>query len=451
MARMRAPQLAATARVESAGVGRTRPRPAVRKKATSLLVPLFIFSLALPFIIFLGPIRLSPYRILLIALFLPCLFAWLTGACGKIRAPDFLVLAYCLWAAAAMVINHDAAFAVEPAGILLIETFGTYLLARWLIRDAESFRAMVRALVGLITLFIPFAVYETLTGNPILLETFRKVYTVHHNEIMEPRWGFDRVQGTFAHPILFGVFCSTGFTLAIYVLAYGKSLFHQALRAAPSLITVFLSFSSGPLSALVAQIGIIAWDRVLHNFRYRWRVFAGCFAVMYVAIDVLSNRTPIQVMIHYFAFNSHTAFNRIRIWDYGSAEALRHPVFGIGFNEWVRAWYMSASMDMFWLIHAVRFGLPAALFFTLAVAVILFGLGRMKTDNPMLSSYRTGYIITMGGLCVAGWTVHFWNEVYATFMFLLGSGVWMFQTASEGAKDKQQEIRSATDASQKTA
>ena len=341
--------------------------------------------------------------------------------------------------------THDAKFAIEPSGILLIETFGSYLLARWLVRDAASFVRMVRCLVGLIIVIIPFALYETLTGTPLLLEILRKIYTVHPNEIMDKRWGLDRVQGPFAHPILFGVFCSAGFSLSIYVLGYGKSLFQQFLRASPSLLTVFLSLSSGPLSALTTQITIIAWDRMLQGYKYRWRLFAFCFALLYVGIDLLSNRTPIKVLIHYFAFSSHTAYNRIKIWDYGSAEVMRHPIFGIGFHEWVRAWYMSTSMDMFWLIHAVRYGLPAALFFSLAAILILVRLGRMETSDPMLRSYRTGYIITMGGLCIAGWAVHFWNEIYATFMFLLGSGFWMFDAAADNSGKKEQTVRSPID------
>ena len=445
MPRVTSPHLTANRSIGTVGEDRAGPRPAAREKSPSLLILLFVFSLALPFIFFLGPLRLSPYRLLLIVLFFPCLIAWISGSCGKIRAPDILILLYCFWAAVAMVINHDAGFAIEPAGILLIETFGTYLLARWLIRDAKSFLRMVRALVGLITFIIPFALYETLTGTPLLLELFRKIYNAHPNEFMHPRWGLDRVQGTFAHPILFGVFCSSGFSLSIYVLGYGKNLFQQMLRAAPSVITVFLSLSSGPLSALTAQLGIIAWDRILKNFKYRWNVFLGLFIFAYIAIDLLSTRSPIKVLIHHFAFNAHTAYNRIKIWDYGSAEVLRHPVFGIGFNEWVRAWYMSASMDMFWLIHAVRYGLPAALMFSLAVAVILFGLSRIKTDDPRLISYRTGYIITMGGLCLAGWAVHFWNEVYATFMFLLGSGVWMFDAAEKKVEQNKNATGSEVD------
>ena len=58
-------------------------------------------------------------------------------------------------------------------------------------------------------------------------------------------------------------------------------------------------------------------------------------------------------------FNPQTADGRLIILEYGSAEIARHPVFGIGLNEWVRPWYKKQSVDNFWLSHAMRFGLPS--------------------------------------------------------------------------------------------
>ena len=97
--------LAANAQLSAAEDEHVLSPPTGRKKSPSLLIPLFILSLAVPFTFFIGPARLSPYRMVLIALFVPCLIAWLSGACGKIRMPDVLILLYCIWAAIAMVIN----------------------------------------------------------------------------------------------------------------------------------------------------------------------------------------------------------------------------------------------------------------------------------------------------------------------------------------------------------
>ena len=60
--------LAANAHTGAAEDRHALSPPAGRKKP-SLLIPLFILSLAVPFTFFIGPARLSPYRMMLIILF----------------------------------------------------------------------------------------------------------------------------------------------------------------------------------------------------------------------------------------------------------------------------------------------------------------------------------------------------------------------------------------------
>lgn len=426
------PELAPTPRER----GRKPPREMAtsrpeRAKPPSKLVPLFLVALTLPMIFNLGPLRMSPYRLVLIALFFPCFMRWVSGAAGKIRLPDILLLAYVLWATLSLIVNHSVGFAIEPSGILLVETFGSYLLARWLIRDATSFYAMAKTLLWVILLLLPFALFETLTAKPILLDIFGKFSTVFSNVIKEQRWGLDRVQGPFEHPILFGVFCSSAIALSIYVLGYGKTFTKRMWITTPSVITSVLSLSSGPLTAVIAQFSIIAWDYLLRNHKNRWKIFFSIVGLMYVVIDIFSNRGPVKVFISYFAFNAHTAYNRTLIWDYGSAEVLRHPLFGVAYTGWTRASFMSSSLDMFWLIHAVFFGLPGVFFFTSAVLIILISVARLNIVDARLISYRVGFMVTMVGLSLAGWTVHFWNATYCLFMFLLGSGVWLLDAVDD--------------------
>ena len=397
----------------------------------TLLIPLFIFALALPIIFFVGPLRFSPYRIVLLLLFVPCLVAWLTGAAGKIRPPDIFMLMYSLWAAFSIAMVHGFSFAVEPSGILIVESFGSYLLARWLIQDKKGFETLARSFFIILLVLLPFALFETLTSRPILIEILGKVFSVFDNAVKDLRWGLDRVQGPFEHPILFGVFCSAGFSLSVYVLGYGGNKLLRYFRPILPALMVGFSLSSGPLSALLAQGGLVMWDLFTRRIPRRWAILVCMLALAYLTIDLLSNRTPIEVLISHGSFNSRTGFNRLLIWQYGSAEALRHPLFGIGFNDWVRAWFMSASMDMFWLVRAVRYGMPSALFLSVAVLLIMLKLGRMKTEDEQLRSYRTGFLITIVGLSLAGWTVNFWNATYCMFMFLLGSGVWMWNPPSE--------------------
>ena len=403
-------------------------------KSVSILIPIFVVSLALPIYIYAGPLRLSPYRVILTLLFLPLLISWISGAAGRVRLPDILILLFAIWAVLALFLAHGAAFALEPAGIFLIETFGAYLLARRYVRNLAGFQVFVRSLVAVVVVILPFAIFENFTARPIILEIFGTVFKTHGNTVMEPRLGLDRAQGPFGHPILFGVICSSAFSLALYTLVRKRSLFVYLLRPACVGAAVASSLSVGALASLVTQVLLIAWDRITARVPHRWGILAFMSALFYVVIDVLSNRTPIEVLISKFTFNLGNSYNRIHIWHYGKQEVLNNPIFGIGLNDWNRAWWMSASMDNFWLLTAMQYGLPAFALFTLAVVLIVSKLGKLNGVSETVLRCRTGLLITIAGIAMSACTVHLWNASYVLFMFLLGSGAWMLEAEAKTEK-----------------
>lgn len=400
------------------------------RAATSAFVPLFILSLALPIIFYAGPLRLSPYRAFLLALFLPCLMAWLAGQLGRVRLPDVLILSACLWGMLALTINHGLEIAWQPAGILLIETFGAYLLARSLIRNEHGFRTMVRVLFWTICILLPFAVIESLTDRAILVEALQTVVAVVPQTDTDTRYGFHRAQVVFEHPILYGVFSASGIGLTYYVTGPARSALGRLLWTAPVALAAMLSLSAGAAASIVSQLGLTSWDYVTRNFRHRWRLLGILVLVAYVTVDLLSNRTPFHVFVTYLTFSVETGYARIMIWNWGIAEVMRHPVFGIGLAEWERPLWKSGSMDNFWLVLAVRYGTPMFLMLAGAVALILRSLGRARLDDERLRACRAGLLMTLAGLVIAGCTVHYWNALYAWFMFLLGSGMWMLDDAA---------------------
>jgi hypothetical protein len=82
-------------------------------------------------------------------------------------------------------------------------------------------------------------------------------------------------------------------------------------------------------------------------------------------------------------------------------------------------------MDNFWLVQAVRYGLPAAFLLSLAFLSIVLAACFKKDLDDKTAEYRTGFVITMLFFFLTGWTVHFWNASYVLFIFLMGSGVWI--------------------------
>jgi hypothetical protein len=411
-------------------VWRSDSRPHASSAFTSALVGLFILSLALPIVFYAGPLRLSPYRALLLALFLPCLVAWLAGQLGRVRLPDILVLTACLWGLTALTVNHGLQIAWEPAGVLLIETFGAYLLARLLIRNEHGFRIMVRVLFWTICVLLPFAVLESLTGRAILVEVLQSVTAVVAQGDTDTRFGFHRAQVVFEHPILYGVFCASGIGLTYYVTGPGRSALGRLLWTAPVALAAMASLSAGASASIMSQVGLTGWDYVARNIRHRWRLLGILVLAAYLVVDLLSNRTPFHVFVTYLTFSVETGYSRIMIWNWGIAEVMRHPVFGIGLAEWERPLWKSSSMDNFWLVVAVRYGAPAFLMLAGAFALIMRALGKAALDDDRLRACRAGLLMTLAGLIIAGCTVHYWNALYVWFMFLLGSGVWMLDDAA---------------------
>jgi hypothetical protein len=193
------------------------------------------------------------------------------------------------------------------------------------------------------------------------------------------------------------------------------------------IIASFVSLSAGAWMMLGVQIALAGWDGMTKGMPGRWGVLLGAVVMVLVVVSMLSNRSPVQVFIGYASFSSASSYNRILIWQYGTAEVGRHPLFGIGLGEWVRAPWMSTSMDNFWLVNAVRYGLPALIFLVLGIMLILFKSAAQKNAGVAWESCRMAWITTVAGASIAACTVHLWNNTFGFFMFIVGAGAWLIE------------------------
>jgi hypothetical protein len=393
---------------------------------TSLLAPLFIITFVIPVYFYLGPLRLAPFLLFLIVGFIPLFFVWISGRAGKIRLPDLLILFSSIWGGLALCLSRGVGAAIEPAGILILQTFGAFLMGRCLVRNKATFDTVLRVQIAILLLFFPFALLETRTGAAYYLQVFSKIAPTYGDSAMDPRMGLHRVQGAFEHPILFGIFVSSTFSLLFYALR-GRL---RIIMLSVSLALSIMSVSTGAMVCIFAQCGMIAWDRLFCNDPKRWRNLAVFCLLLYVTVDLLSNRTPFNVFVDYLTFNSGSAYNRILIWKYGTAEVWRHPLFGIGLNEWLRAPWMSPSMDNFWLVIAVRYGLPSLIMLSTGFFLVLFQAGKQRGLDRETARIRRGMVLSIVGVFVAICSVHLWNATFCWMMFLIGSTVWIGEETS---------------------
>lgn len=413
------------------------------KKALPWPVRLLLVSLVLPWVVTIGPVSLSISRVILLAMVLPCVAKWIGGASGRIRVSDIALLLFCLWSTLSLVVVHGPEFAVKPAGILFAETMGAYLVARCYIRDADDFFNMARMLFRIVAFLFPFALLEALTGRNVLLELFAAILPSYPDNGNDMREGLRRAQVVFEHPILFGICAGSALALTHLVLGRRIPPFQRWLKTGLVGATALLSLSSAPIAAIVVQAALMMWDALFRKSRHRWK-FLWCVALAaYLLVLFGSNQSPVQFYISHFTFDPVTGWYRLLIWESGSASVLDHPLFGIGYEDWARSNGMTSSVDMFWLLNAMRYGIPGGLLMVLSFFAVFLGVSFRKGLDERLVAYRTAYLIVMMTFFLVGWTVHFWGTAYLWFIFLLGSGVWLLDVQIHGSVSCVSFIKSA--------
>jgi len=397
-------------------------------------VLIMLISILLPVEFNLGPLAMTGLRMVLIVMILPLLAGLFSGRYGRLMAVDWLFLAHFFWLTIALAVNNPDRV-IQQAGSVGLEFLGGYLMGRAYIRTREDFAALSRALIFSFVLMLPFTAYETITGTPLIPTLIDKVPGLGSVNIVyaDPRMGLERVQGPFDHPIHFGIYASVAFPLAFVAFDGVRSMRWRVLMSAIVVGSGMLALSSGALLALLLQIGLISWSIMFRSITWRWWLLVGLFVTAYVGIDLLSNRTPIKVFMSYATFSAHTAYWRGIIFDWGMKNVWANPIFGLGLRDWVRPSYMhSGSMDNFWLVMAVRYGIPGFLLvaggYALAVAQIM---RRDFSQDFRLLVFRRAWVFTFLGLSFALCTVHVWGAVYSFVFFMFGSGVWLIRATEQ--------------------
>ena len=379
--------------------------------------------------IMVGTLRLSPYRIVLLLMFLPCVLSLITGRLGRICLADWLVLLHVIWVMLAMAVHHGITQSIESGGIYMVETFGSYLVARRVVRDVTTFRGAIATVALIVYGLAVFALYEVLTGQHILREIARMGLGGPPIPHIDNRLGLHRAFGTFEHPILYGVFCASIISSLFLAMPPTMAGYVRWLRTFGAMAAAAMAVSAGPMAAVFTQLYALIYESVtrIFNLNRRWLILAIIIVTGYITVDILSNRTPVNVALHYLTFSRATAFNRLLIWEYGSAEVWRNPIFGIGFNDWSRPRWMSrsGSVDNFWLLTSMRYGIPAFAILATTMLYLIYQLAKRKVLSSAQMRIRMAWIIGIFALFIAGCTVHFWNALFSYYFFFLGTIVWL--------------------------
>ena len=428
----RAGGTARTSTARRAGAGAETGRPSAAETAGSAVpLALFLASLLIPARINAGDLLLSPDRIFLLLAFLPLFFRLVSGKAGPVRPVDIFIGLYCFWIALSILVMHGVD-RVPFIGITIAELFGGYLVGRTLVLGQKNYRAFFRYFVVAMLFLLPFVLIEQMTRRLVINEILGAVFPTFPYVNYDQRLGLNRVQSVFEHPILFGVFWSVGIG-NLYFLNSDRLSRALPLTGLAAFMT-FMAVSSAPLLAGMLQFGMIVWEKVTQA---RWKLLLSLGILAYIAVDLLSNRTPFGVLISYGTLNQGSAYNRIHIWNYGMQNVMGSPIFGIGLNDWARPFWMPSSFDNFWLLQAMRYGIPAFLFLALAIAAGIWSVTRARGLSFGEKQCRTGYMVALTGLILTLATVHVWGSTSVFFMFYIGAGVWIAQAGDTAAAEEE--------------
>ena len=403
----------------------------------ALPIKLYFVAIALPVYFQAGPLLMSGVRALLIVLIIPICINLLAGKYGRILLTDILFFLFSVWIIITLSINSPAS-ALSFGGSVAVEFFGGYLLARAYIRSAQDMAAMCRILFYVVLFTIPFALYEGQTGRAFIPELIRKLPGLNsvedfYNELAGRRLGLERAQVIFAHPIHYGLFCSTAFSLTVVGLQNLFTKLQRCVAGALICFAAFLSLSSGAILPLFLQSGFILWSVGLWSVKSKWFILLGLITLCYVTIDLLSNRTPIDVFMTYATFSPGNAYWRKSIFEWGMKNVWANPFVGIGLNNWFRPWWMFVdSVDNFWLLSAMRYGIIGFAMLAIGFFLPIWNIAWRKIDEKSPAwPFRRAWIITFIGLTLTLSTVDVWATMFAHVAFLFGAGMWFLTTPLE--------------------
>lgn len=363
-----------------------------------------------------------PYRLVLLAA-IPWIIGHILRRTVRFVLPDYLMLLMVAWIFLALNVTADTERMISNGFANLIDILLPYLVARLAFRSLYDIRHFLVVMAPGFAIIALFMVAEAFGGN-YLMQPFALSFFGGPDSVMmgqEVRWGMLRAMGPFAHPILAGLHLAALFPL------YYKG----GLRGWPFLLGLFagiasvFTVSAAVMISIMLTAGLLIYDALTYRFsQLTWRLFMIGAAVFILVAELGTKSGAVNLIIRFASFNSGSGFSRVLIWRYGSDAVEQNPLFGIGFNEWSRPFWMSSSVDNYWLNLAMLYGLVPALSLLLVTIIIVALLARRTALwNARDQATIRGLAISITVFALGAYSVSLWVTTQSWFMLLLGMGM----------------------------
>lgn len=401
------------------------PHPAGgRPRTFSSNLPVY-FAVLLGYILLLPPqlntsifgAVLPPYRFFLIP---ATLFIVASVFSGRIRLtwPDLCVAGAAAWTALALFMTTDKTDALTASVAQVTDTALAYFFARAAFRSLRDVRLFLLLILPGLAFMGGILVYESITHQNFLQPFVAQFTGGSLNLRMDERLGLMRARGPFPHPILAGIFFAS--FLPLYWLSGLRSWpFFVGIAAA---LASFFTVSSAALLALAAGTGLVVYNWLSEQIaNLSWKMFFLAGAIVTFVLEFGTNAGAFSMLMRFASLNSYSAYNRVLIWRYGSENVEKNPWFGIGYAEWERPSWMKGSVDHYWLLQAIQFGIIPPLLIAIACAIAVYTLARRSAfSKPVDARFERGIAIAMAVFAFGVISVAIWLSAQAWFFMLLG-------------------------------
>jgi hypothetical protein len=375
--------------------------------------------------LFVAGLRLPPHRVALIALLPLAIHRLLLARKARAGAFDVLVLLYNAWTLAAYASHGDGTEGLVYGGSLVVESLGAYLVARAYVRDIDQFLATLKLLVLSALVAGLIALPDMVLGEYFTHNRLRALVGGEPLPPVEYRLGLARAASVFDHPIHLGTYCAS---LVAMIWSVERPLGRRVRYALIAAGATLTALSSAPLLCVGLQILLLLWERATRGHANRVPMLIVMLAGLYIGAALVMTRSPVAFIATGMTLDSWTGFYRMLIWEYGIQNVLDNPLLGIGLADWERPkWMVSSTIDAFWLVTAMRAGVPALGLLLAAIVLLAMRVERgmrLSRSKAILQAGR-GWMIALVALSLAASTVHFWNVLYAYFFFFLALAGWI--------------------------
>ena len=401
------------------------------QSASSVPALLVISVLLLPYsvAVYLGDLKLTPIKILIVSLFFPAACKLLMSAAKRQRrllaADAFAFGVFLLMFLGPLVISgaRDFVSAFSQA----LEFYGMYVIARAYIFELTTIAAFMRGVQMVTIAVVAIGALDILLQRYVAWDLADMLFPATGGalDISEPKFhrtvmGFNslRATSTFDHPILFGSFCAMALPLFLY--APMRPVPRYCLVAV-SISGSLMALSSAPLLALVMVLAIHCYDRLLKRKEWRWKVLLTTLASCVLAFSIASDN-PLSWLFRNLTLDPQTAYFRLLIWEAGLDVIGNNPWLGVGFNASGNR-ILDASTDSLLLARAINFGIPmVGLLYAMSISAMIPARGAqaVRQRHPVLDATCTSLSLTLSTILFISITVTFWNAAWLFFALCIG-------------------------------